>query len=99
MKPIHLARVLSGILIGMLFGYYIHYDYLRWSQRGREAYLAHQNLHFEKYIATPHPPVTLMIGTVIMMGAFFGMYELLAAIFTRILRALDSNTSAPSGVG
>jgi len=34
--------MISAVLMGILLGSYIHNDYVKWGQRGREAFIAYQ---------------------------------------------------------
>ena len=86
-------RVLAVALVGVTFGWYTHHDYLRWSQLGREAFIAHQVHRFELYMAVPRPMVPTMLGGVVVAVGLFGGYELIVLLLSKVLR----NTGSVSG--
>lgn len=98
-KPTQMARILSALLLGVLFGYYIHYDYLRWNQRGREAFLLYQGHRFDQSMAVVRPTALTVISITIVMVIAFAIYELVAAILSKIIGSGDTSTSSPGGMG
>jgi hypothetical protein len=83
------SRVITILLLGFLFGLYIHGDNKKWSQLGRQAYIDHELEDFDSTKAEPHPAIFMIIGSIVVTSAFFGLYELLvfllSAIFKRVL--------------
>ena len=56
-----------------------------WSvRRGRDAYLAVQNHHFDR-VAQYHSSPAMLVAGIILAGVTFGLYELIAAGVTKIL--------------
>ncbi len=78
------GKVLSTLLLGMLFGIYRHVDQVKWVQRGRDAYLAVQSQHFQQ-ISQYHSGATMMIAGVILAVVAVALYEGIAAGFARVL--------------
>jgi len=85
MKRYVAGRILAAGFIGILLGLYVHFDQMRWSQRGRDAFLTYQDHRFDKTIM--HPPAQFFaIGaSVVLAGIAIGLYELIAAGITHIL--------------
>jgi hypothetical protein len=84
MKRTGTGRVLATIFIGVMFGIYRHVDELKWLQRGRDGFLAAQSSHFDR-ITQYHAMGTMLIAGVILAAVAVGVYELIAAGFTRLL--------------
>ena len=95
MKPTHLARALTAVLLGVLFGYYVHYDFLRWNQRGKDAFLAYQGHRFDQSMAAPHPTAITVIGMAIVIVFGFAIYELVVAVVAKIMGAWETNLHGP----
>jgi hypothetical protein len=84
------SRVISAVLVCILSGYWIHFDYVRWHQRGRDAYLAYQSHRFDQSMASPHPALVTIVGVFMVIGAFLAIYELIAAGASRLIRSSES---------
>lgn len=84
MKRTGTGRVLAVLFLGILRGVYIHFDQMRWLGRGREAFLADQGSRFDK-IAGYHSTPAMLVAGIILAVATLGLYELVAAGFTRLL--------------
>jgi hypothetical protein len=39
---VSIGRVAAAALIGLALGFYVHHDFVAWSQRGREAFMAYE---------------------------------------------------------
>jgi hypothetical protein len=100
---ISLSRWIAMIVLGMLAGSYIHHDYERWSQRGREAFMAYQTQRFEHYMAVPRPLSVTMIGATFFTITVIAVYELIARLVSKLLDAgepdLGGNQGQPSTQG
>jgi hypothetical protein len=76
-------RALSVALFGILFGAYLHHTYVRWSQRGMDAFLQfetnHQTHRFERYMAHPRSELVTIVGAVATLMLVAGIYELIVA--------------------
>jgi hypothetical protein len=84
MKRTGTGRVLATLFIGIMFGIYRHVDEVKWLQRGRDAYMAVQSRRFER-ITQYHATGTMLIAGVIIAAIAVGLYEVIAAGFTRLL--------------
>jgi hypothetical protein len=72
--------------MGLLLGSYVHYEYVTWSQRGRDAFLAHQMTRFDHYMVRPRPAgLTIFSVTLVMVGAL-ALYEFMAFVFAKIFK-------------
>jgi len=74
----------ATVFLGLLFGIYRHYQQLRQLGQGRAGYLAEQNQYFDR-IEKLHSIGFMLIAGVILAVAAVGLYELVAAGFTKIL--------------
>jgi len=83
--------MIAAIAMGAMFGSYIHYDYVRWGQRGREAFLAHQTQRFDQYMATPHPTMATVFGAIIAIVGALAIYEALAFVLATVLKAMSGS--------
>jgi hypothetical protein len=83
-------KAIAVTLLGVIFGWYTHYDYVRWSLLGREAFIAHQMHRFELYMAVPRSLVPTMFGGVVVAIGLFGVYELMVLALSKILRNTSS---------
>ena len=84
MKTSGTGRVLAAVLVGIVFGIYRHYTQIVMLQKGRDAYLAAQSRHFDS-VANDHSSFSMIIAGVILSALAFGVYELVAAGFTRLI--------------
>jgi len=91
MKPTHLARALTAVLLGALFGYYVHYDFLRWNQRGKDAFLVYQARRFDQSMAAPHPTAITVIAMAMVIVFGFVIYELVVAVVSKIMGGWETN--------
>ena len=89
MKASATGRVFATFFLGLMFGLYIHFDQTRWLARGREAFLAAQSHRFDR-IEQYHSALNMLIAGVILAGIAVGLYEMLAAGFTKILPAVSA---------
>ena len=84
MKASGTGRVLAVVLIGCLFGAYKHYVQMRALSLGRTGYLATQSQWFDK-VSNYHSGVTMILAGIILAVLAFGVYEIVAAGFTRLI--------------
>jgi hypothetical protein len=75
--------MLSALGMGILFGWYIHHDYVKWNRLGREAFSAYQLNRFDHYMASPRPIALTLFGAVIVVFIFLGVYELIALALSK----------------
>ena len=86
MKQTKTGRVLATLSLGVLFGCYKHFDDMRWLGRGRDAFLSDQSLRFAKMVQT-HSMGFMLIAGILLSAIAVGLYELLAAAFTKAIPA------------
>jgi hypothetical protein len=96
MKSTAVARFWVVIMIGIFTSYLIHLDYLRWSRRGRDAFLVAQGLRFDKFMAAPALKLPFIVGVVIFVGLAIGIYELLVLLVSRFLAGSRANADPNS---
>jgi hypothetical protein len=78
MKLNLIPKAVAAILLGGLLGWYIHHDYVRWSLRGRAAFLEYQTQRFDMYMASPRSIMfSVVLATLFSLGVFV-VYELVA---------------------
>ena len=76
--------MLATLLIGGIFGAYRHYVQMRALGLGRAGYLDTQARWFDK-VSGYHATGTMLIAGVIVAAVAVGLYELVAAGFTRLI--------------
>ena len=84
MKTSGTGRVLSTLLIGGIFGAYRHYVQMRALSLGRAGFLDAQSRWFDK-VSNYHAGGTMIVAGVIVAAIAVGLYELIAAGFTRLI--------------
>ena len=77
------GRVLATLFLGVMFGIYTHFTQLRMLQRGRDVYLAAQNHRFDR-VAQYHSAPAMLVAGIIIAAIAVGLYELIAAGFTKM---------------
>jgi hypothetical protein len=92
MKQNLMPKVVAAILLGSLFGWYIHHDYATWSLRGRDAFIAHQTRRFDMYMASPRPIIHNLVVTALLALGLCVLYELLVAGLSAIANRHASNS-------
>ena len=83
MNPRLVGRILATLLLGALFGLYMHSDQTKWNQLGRQAYLDHETEDFDSNMANHQSKPVQIIGATIAAGVLLGAYELVALAFFR----------------
>ena len=84
MKTSGTGRALAVLFIGVIGGLYLHFRQSRWVADGRDAFLATQGRRFD-FIAAHNSSVTMLIVGTVLAVAGYGLYELIAAGFTRLI--------------
>jgi len=79
--------MIAAVVFGTLLGSYIHYDYVKWGQRGRDAFLAYQLHRFDKYMDPPHPAILSIISSIVLVVIVLAVYETSASILSRLLKS------------
>jgi hypothetical protein len=72
------ARVLSALVLAVLFGLDHHNRTTNRHALGKESFLAYEGRYFDRFYAKPSHPLFWDLSSVIFMGTVFGGYELLA---------------------
>lgn len=80
-----LSRMISALVMGILFGLGIHQDHLKWNRLGREAFSAYELRRFDHYMASPRPIATI-VGAIIVVPLFLALYELVALVFSKVVK-------------
>ena len=88
MKQSKTGRVLAGMSLGLAFGLYRHYVQMRDLSLGREGYLAQESRYFD-LITRTHSVVFMLIAGLIIAAIAFGLYEVIAAAFTKAIPPTD----------
>jgi len=91
MKREPLGRLVAAVLMGALSGLWVHHDYIKWSTSGREAFIAHERVRFDRFMLSPHPTIVTVVEYIFLMLVSLGTYELLAAGFSRLFKYRSSN--------
>jgi hypothetical protein len=74
-----LPRAGSAVLLGVLFRTWVHPDYVRWQHVGRSAFLSHQAVRFDKYMAAAPAELLLVFRYAILALVVWVCYEMLAS--------------------
>jgi hypothetical protein len=77
--------MIAAIILGTLFGSYLHSDYVKWGSRGEAAFLAHQTQRFDHYRATPQPMLQTVLASAIVVVGVLVIYEGIAFVPAAIL--------------
>jgi hypothetical protein len=88
MKRHAISRFVTAVLLGILFGSYMHHDYVTWGQRGREAFASHQMHRFDLHMATPQAAIFPVLGATFVAVGLFGIYEAIALGLSTALKAV-----------
>ena len=90
MKTSGTGRFLAALFIGVIGGIFLHFRQMRWLSEGREAFLAAQGRRFD-FIAAHNSTGLLVIVGLILAVMAYGLYELLAAGFSRVIPPNEVN--------
>lgn len=83
MKTSGTGRVLATLFLGLMFGIYRHYQQMRQLGQGRAAFLADESKYFDRITQT-HGLFFMLIAGVIVAVVSVGLYELIAAGFSKM---------------
>jgi hypothetical protein len=83
MKSSGTGRVLATLFLGVILGIFRHYQQMRQLARGRELFVAQQNLYFDRITQT-HSLGFTIVAAVILAAIAVGLYELISAGFTKM---------------
>jgi predicted small integral membrane protein len=91
---VHLpTRAVSAILLGSMFGWYVHHDSVRWNQLGRVAFLAYQTQRFDRYLVSPTPAAFTILFAAVMTVGFFALYELVSFALSKVFSSAERGNS------
>jgi len=88
MRESKTPRAIAAVFLGLLLGAYKHYQQIRSLTAGRQAYLAEQNLYFDKITKT-HSMGFMLIACVILAVIAVGLYEAIAYGFGKVIRPVE----------
>jgi hypothetical protein len=78
MKRDLISKIMSASLLGALFGWFVHHDYVTWKLRGRDAFIAYQARRFDSSMASPGPVLGIVIGMALFAIGSWVVYEVIA---------------------
>lgn len=85
MNRLFTSRILATALLAILLGVYTHQQYVKWNQRGRQEFTAHQVQRFDRYMNPPEPLPIIILGALFVTAVTVGLYELMALLFSTLL--------------
>jgi hypothetical protein len=85
MVRLRLNKVLTVVFLTILFVLYMHHDYAKWGDLGRDAFMNYQARRFDNYMAAGHPRSLTYFGTLAVVTLTALVYEMVAAAFSKIL--------------
>ncbi len=98
-----LARLIVAILLGIGLGYYFGKSVAGDAARGRaltlKEYIADFESHKKALIKSEVPMWGALLTMVVLLIAFFALYELLVLVVDKALRALDRRRHAGDAIG
>lgn len=72
----------------------MQHGYMTWNERGRDAFATYQMHRFDEYMATPRPFILTILNALIGCIFIFGLYELIAAFFSRVFPSTGTASQA-----
>ena len=94
MKHDLFSRLVAAVLLGIAFGWYIHYDYVRWNLRGQDAFVAFQMRRFDMYMATPPPAIASIVVMALLVTGFCAVYEVITSLVSAVMKRTPSKGRA-----
>jgi hypothetical protein len=88
MRESKTPRVVAAVFIGLIFGAYRHFQQVKWLANGRDSYLVDQGKFFDRITQT-HSAGFMLIAGVILSAVVFGVYEVIAAGFARLIPPVE----------
>lgn len=82
------SRVMAAIFMGLMLGLFIHFRQMRELSLGREGFLAERSHYFDQ-ITKVHSTVYMLAAGIILASIAIGLYELVAAVITRLVPPSD----------
>lgn len=101
MKTRIISRIVSALVLGILFGLSIHFDDLKWQQKGREEFLKEQASRFDRLFFKPKPIAPWLFVGVSTAVFVFGVYELIAFGISKTVKkgGINANNREINGSG
>jgi hypothetical protein len=93
MKRDLISKFMSATLLGALFGWYIHHDYVTWKLRGRDAFIAYQARRFDSSMAAPGPVLGIVIGMALFAIGSWVVYEVIALCLAAAVKGIVRDRS------
>ncbi|HKN25492.1 MAG TPA: hypothetical protein VJX72_11650 [Candidatus Acidoferrum sp.] len=81
-----LSRLISAAVLAVLLGAVVHFDYVRWNRRGREAFLKYQDHRYDTSMATPRTFLKTLGQGLSVIILIIGLYEGMSLTFSMLLR-------------
>jgi hypothetical protein len=91
MKPRTLGGIITAVIFGILVAVAMRIDHQKRGQMGREEFLAKQAARFDRHFTKPAPIGIELFVCVLMSGALFGAYELVAFGVSKAFRSTGGN--------
>jgi hypothetical protein len=85
MIHVRLNKVLSALILGLLFAAHISHGYSKWGTLGRDAYLTYESGRFDRYMGPSHPLSATIFGTLAVVFFAAALYEGIAILLAKIL--------------
>ncbi|HEU5234437.1 MAG TPA: hypothetical protein VFU50_16375 [Terriglobales bacterium] len=80
-------RAIATLVMGLIFGWYNHHEYLRWNQRGRDAFISHEQQRFNSFMVHPHSVMFTIANAIVGSAVVFVFYELIVIALSRLFPA------------
>ncbi len=94
-----IARAIALIFFGILFAAYINHDHQKWRRAGREQFLVHEADRFDRTIIRVQPFSALATGSVLVVGFFGGLYEIVVLVLSAVLKSMEVPHPPQAGNG
>jgi hypothetical protein len=94
MKREFVSKIMSAILLGGLFGWYIHFGLVTGNLRGREAFMAYQSHRFDLTYATPSPALSNVISAALLAVGACVVYEFVAYCLSAAMKVIAPEKGA-----
>ena len=87
------SRIIAALLLGGLFGWHMHRDYVAWGLRGREAFIAYELHRFDDFVVNPRPVMYHVVAMVLLAFGVFAVYEAIAYGLATVAKGILSDKS------
>jgi hypothetical protein len=88
---IRIEKLFAAFVMGLLLGAYIHHDYVKWHNLGRDVFLMRQGYRFDRYMAEPGWFMPIF-GSIIISFIVLGIYEFISATIGRLTKSPTTTT-------